>query len=60
MARKHIDIVDLTAADKTAIAAWLRDRIAEVEPDAESVAEEFGKRFLPALRGLERHLRGAR
>ena len=47
----------LTADQRREVASWLTNRVDEMHIDQETIGEEIGWWFLPALRGLAASLR---
>lgn len=52
-----LQFADLTPGQRHRVATWIADRLGEMEGEEESIAEEAGADFLPALRAVAEHLR---
>lgn len=55
--KKALSLADIDADTKHRVATWMLDRLAEMDSDAEGIAEEEGPQFMPAIRAVAESLR---
>lgn len=54
--KKSLSLADIDVDTKHRVAKWMLDRLAEMDSDAESIAEEEGPQFMPAIRAVAESL----
>ena len=59
MGKKKLKVTPVDKIDPATwreIGAFLSDTVKDMEADAETIGEEMGDKYMPALRGLAEHL----